>query len=141
MQEIIEATERMLRDHPHPALRLSELHELVAERFDRTLEPIRLRSMLEEYPQLFRVLDPWRGPWRTAPGSPAEIRSIDPWIVAVTDPGGGNTPTGPAVMRLRESVRWLSLDVDARSTRAVSRWSAIVIAERAARPAIQRQAA
>jgi len=38
MDPIIECAERILLEHPYPALRLTELHELIAERFDRSLE-------------------------------------------------------------------------------------------------------
>ena len=141
MNEIIQSAERMLREHPHPALRLSELHELVAERFDRNMEPGRLRWLLEQHPELFRVLDPWRGPWRATAGRGSDGPGLDPWVVVVTDPDGSDPPAGPAAIRLRESVRWLSRDVDVRSPREVSRWYAIVLAERAARRVIERRAA
>ena len=141
MNEIVQSAERLLREHPHPALKLSELHELVAERFDRSLDPQRLRALLEEYPQLFRVLDPWRGPWRPTRGPASGSASRDPWVVVVTDPGAGDQPTRHTTMRLRESVRWLSRDVDPRSAHEVSRWYAIVLAERAARRVIERWAA
>ena len=38
MNSIIECAKRILLEHPHHALRLTELHELLAERFDRGLE-------------------------------------------------------------------------------------------------------
>ena len=141
MNEIIQSAERILREHPHPALRLSELHQLVAERFDRNMEPGLLRSLLEHHPQLFRILDPWRGPWRAAVGREGAAPIFDPWVVVVTDPGGGDPPAGPAAIRLRESVRWLSRDVDVRSPQELSRWYAIILEERAARRVIERRAA
>src|SRR5688572_12431914 len=141
MNPIAAFAESTLRQHPHPALRLRELLELVAERVDRTLDGPRLRGILEAYPDRFRILDPWRGPWRTAlardhAGSPA----LDVWIVAVgdsTDPPQG----APVAIKLRESVRWLGRGIDPRSPRCVSRWYAIALAERAAREAVARRAA
>ena len=65
MDPIIECAERILLEHPYPALRLTELHELLSDRCDRGLEQSRLRGMLEQYPKVFRVLDPWRDPWRS----------------------------------------------------------------------------
>ena len=141
MNPIVECAERILLEHPHPALRLSELHELVAERFDRNLEQARLRAMLEDHPELFRVLDPWRGPWRSSQQPHTAMYSADPWVVIVTHPDGADRLQRPAALKLRESVRWLAHDIDARSAYEVSRWYAIVLAERQARRVIQRRSA
>ena len=138
---IIECAKRILLEHPHHALRLTELHELLAERFDRGLEQARLRGMLEEHSRVFRVLDPWRGLWRH-PGQPrAALYAADPWVVIVTHPDGAEHSQTPTALTLRESVRWLAHDIDARSAYEVNRWSAIVLAERRARSVIQRKAA
>ena len=149
MNPIIECAERILLEHPHPALRLTELHELLAERFDRGLEQSRLRRMLEEHPNVFRVLDPWRGLWR-GPAQPlaqplaqprAALYAADPWVVIVTHPDGADHRQRPTALTLRESVRWLAHDIDARSAYEVNRWYAIVLAERRARSVIERKAA
>ncbi len=145
MNPIIECAERILLEHPHPALRLTELHELLAERFDRGLEQSRLRRMLEEHPNVFRVLDPWRGLWR-GPAQPlvqprAALYAADPWVVIVTHPNGADHRQRPTALTLRESVRWLAHDIDSRSTYEVNRWYAIVLAERRARSVIERKAA
>ncbi len=68
MNPIAECAAQTLLHHPHPALRLSELLQLVAERVDRGLDPGRLRTLLEEHPETFRLLDPWSGPWRDHDG-------------------------------------------------------------------------
>ena len=141
MNEIVQSAVRLLREHPHPALRLGELLELVAERCDRTLGAGRLRALLEEHPHLFRVIDPWRGPWCATRPEASAVPSPGPWVVVVAEPDGDDPPPAAAAVRLRESVRWLSRDVDSRSTHEVSRWYAIVLAERAARKAIRRRAA
>lgn len=140
MNPIAICAESTLRAHTHPALRLSELVSLVAPRIDRGLDAERLRAVLEEHPDRFRVLEPWTGPWR------AEAPALDShcgegaWVVAITDPE--DPPEGPrTALKLRESVRWLSRGVDPRSTREVSRWYAIVLAERAVRSAVARRAA
>ena len=115
MNSIIECAKRILLEHPHHALRLTELHELLAERFDRGLEQARLRGMLEEHSRVFRVLDPWRGLWRH-PGQPrAALYAADPWVVIVTHPDGAEHSQRPTALTLRESVRWLAHDIDARS--------------------------
>lgn len=137
---IAECAEQALRAHAHPALRLSELVDLVAERIDRNLDAGRLRAALEEHPERFRVLEPWSGPWRSdGPGRALHPRR-DAWIVVITHPD--DPPDAPApALKLRESVRWLSRAIDPRSTVEVSRWYAIVLAERAAREAVARRAA
>ncbi len=141
MNLIVECAERILLEHTHPALRLNELHELVVEGLDRTLERPLLRGLLEEHPELFRVLDPWRGAWRTPTRPWAALYSADPWVVIVTSGGGAGRSERPTALRLRESVRWLARDIDTRSAYEVSRWYAIVLAERQARGVLQRTAA
>ncbi len=137
---IASCAEDALRAHQHPALRLSELVDLVAERIDRGLDAARLRVLLEEHPERFRVLDPWCGPWRLPTQERGLARPGDAWVVIVTDPGDP-PDTSPTALRLRESVRWLGRGVDPRSPTEVSRWYAIVLAERAAREAVARRAA
>lgn len=140
MNPIAICAEQELRAHTHPALRLFELVDLVAERIDRSLDAARLRAVLEEHPDRFRVLEPWCGPWR--PGTPdhGPRKAGEAWVVGITDPG--NAPDAPqAALKLRESVRWLGRGVDPRSSIEVSRWYAIVLAERAAREAVVRRAA
>lgn len=142
MNPIAVCAESTLRQHPHPALRLSELVELVAERVDRTLEESRLRSILESYPDRFRILDPWRGPWRVVPrDDPEEGSARAVWVVAVVDPTQPPDHPGAAALKLRESVRWLGRGVDPRSPHEVSRWYAIALSERAVREAVVRRAA
>ncbi len=142
MEPIASCAERTLRRHVHPALRLSELLELVAEAIDRTLDAPRLRAILEMHPDRFRLLDPWRGAWKTVRrdlvgGSEAG----EVWVVVVTDPGDPPDGAGPAATNLRESVRWLGRGIDPRSSIEVSRWYAIALAERKARQAVVRRAA
>ena len=141
MNPIVECAERILLEHPHSALRLTELHELLAERFDRSLEQSRLRRMLEEHPKVFRVLDPWRGPWRSPEQPRTALHVADPWVVIVTHPDGADPSQRPTALKLRDSVRWLAHDIDARSAYEVNRWYAIVLAERQARSVIERKAA
>jgi hypothetical protein len=134
--------ESALREHPHPALRRSELVQLIAERVDRSLDEPRLRAVLEGHPDRFRILDPWRGPWRTATredDGAGPHRNV--WVVAVAEPGGPPHEPGGATLKLRESVRWLGRGIDPRSPSEVGRWYAIVLAERAARAAVARRAA
>lgn len=142
MDPIATCAERILRRSPHPALRMSELLESVAEAVDRTLDASRLRAILEAHPERFTILEPRDGAWRV-PGSAMHSRegSRDAWVVSVADPDGPPDDAGPVVATLRESVRWLARAVDTRSRSEVDRWYAIALAERAARGAGEREAA
>ncbi len=72
--------------------------------------------------------------------APPTVEERDTWVVAVQGPD--TPPDAPrAAVRLRESVRWVALGMDARSRIEVSRWYAIALAERAAREAVTRRAA
>src|SRR5688500_15557730 len=140
MNPIASFAETALREHAHPALRLRELVELVAQRVDRSLDGTRLRAILESYPDRFRILDPWRGPWRSVLGDSDAALYSDVWVVAVSAPD--HPPGGPPVaVKLRETVRWIGRGVDPRSQRQVSRWYAIALAERALREAVTKRAA
>lgn len=141
MNPIAQCAETALRQHPHPALRLSELLELVAERVDRTLDEARLRSILERYPDRFRLLDPWRGAWGSALGQEEAERRRDVWVLVVADPSQPPDGPAPVALKLRESVRWLGRGIDPRSPHEVSRWHALVLADRALREAMSRRAA
>ncbi len=137
MDIIATRAEVALHAHPHPALTLSELVDLIAEQVDRGLTPPRLRVILEGHPEHFRIIEPWHGPWRTQADGEGAGQA---WVVSVTCPD--SPPDTPhTALRLRESVRWLGLGVDARSRMEVSRWHAIALAERATREAVVRRAA
>jgi hypothetical protein len=140
MNPIAVFAERALREHTHSALRLRELVDLVAERVDRTLDRDRLRAILESYPDRFRILDPWNGPWRSMLHERPLTPGCDVWVIAVTMP---DHPPGGSLMavKLRETVRWIGRGVDPRSPHEVSRWYAIALAERALREATARRAA
>ncbi len=141
MEHILSAAEQVLRNSGAPALRLSALlDELVTTTGTRMLDGPRLRSLLEARPDRFRILDPWRGPWRFV-NRRAETSS-DPWVVVVRDLGDGpGVAADPRVIRrVRESVRWLGLTLDARSPRQVSRWEGLVLEGLAAERAFRRAA-
>lgn len=129
MNAIAVCAAQTLREHPHPALRLTELLELVAERVDRTLDAPRLRATLEEHPGVFRLLDPWRGPWRGAAATSEALGTLDPWVVVATDPDPDH-PGEAATVRLRESVRWLARGIDSASPHRITRWYGIALSER-----------
>jgi hypothetical protein len=136
MEAILEAAEAVLRQDGAPALRLSELLRPVRARTRQLgLRADDLRRVLESDTQRFRVLDPWRGPWRHLEANDIPGDVCDPWVLVVRDPGGdGARPEsdGPE-RRMGESVRWLGLGVDPLSPRDVSRWHCVALAERSVR--------
>lgn len=141
MEHVLSAAEQILRASGAPALQLHALlEELRATTSERSLQAPRLRALLEGRPDRFRVLDPWRGPWRPVAHGGASVRG-EPWVVAVRDhaDGAGAYPAPRLIRRIRECVRWLGLDLDVASVRRVARWQAILLeglaAERALRPA------
>lgn len=143
MNPIARCAESALHATPHPALRLTELLDLIADRVGRSLTPARLRAILEDRPDRFRILDSWKGPWRVREPSHRRGSSRpepDAWVVAVGSPDHPPDTPMPA-LKLRESVRWVGLGLDGRSRIEVSRWYAIALAERAAREAVVRRAA
>lgn len=134
MQIIALRAEEALRDSPHPALRLSELVTLLAPAVDRSLTAARLRHILEDHPDRFRLLDAWSRRWSSLHGDD-EGEGSTTWVVAVAAPASPPDGAGPA-LRLRETVRWLGASLDNRSRMEVARWYAIAAAERHARRVI-----
>jgi len=142
MEHILSAAEQILRNSGAPALRLSALlDEVLATTGARALDAPRLKALLEGRPDRFRVLDPWRGPWRFVGPGP-EASSTEPWVVVVRDLGDGpGAAGGPRILRMvRESVRWLGLNLDARSPRRVMRWEGLVLEGASAERALRRAA-
>lgn len=136
MDPILSAAESALRRHPAPAVRLGELlRALRAELARPSLDAHALRALLESRPDRFRVLDPWKGPWRLVADRSRTDGTSEPWVVVVSDPGGdAHRPVdGSLPARLRTSVRWMALGVDGASTREVARWHGLALGEGSAR--------
>jgi hypothetical protein len=140
METLVQAADSVLRSHPAPALRLSELSRLVCAR-QATFGSgtTRLRSALERRPDLFRVLDPQRGPWRFVPEEARPPAFGEPWVVVVGDPPKREQGTSRTDLRLRlrASVRWLGLGIDVSSPRELARWQEVALAEGEARAALR----
>lgn len=130
MEPILAAAERILHQSGAPALRLTRLlGELHAASRAGSLDAPGLLALLRRHPDRFRVLDPWRGPWRSLGGDrDAGDDAAEPWVVAVRDDGAGSAAGLDRVSRrLRESVRWLALCLDPQSARSVVRWRGLVV--------------
>ena len=142
MEHVLSAAEQILRASGAPALQLTALlDELRATTGERSLQAPRLRALLEGRPDRFRVLDPWRGPWRPVAPSDSITRG-EPWVVAVRDQGAGTGAYASPrlIRRIRECVRWLGLDLDAASVRRVVRWQALLLEGLAAEQALRKAA-
>lgn len=142
MDSVASRAAEVLARHPAPALRLSTLLEIMSGEEPRIrLDEAALARHLERYPETFRFLDPWRGPWCHTRGRiPAELGSGEPWVVVVADPGAGDQVGRTDLTKLRASVRWLAGTADPRSCREVGRAHGMVLGEREARNALRRAA-
>lgn len=142
MENVLSTAEQILRASGAPALRLgSLLSELRLVPGGSLLDAPRLQGILEAHPHRFRVLDPWRGPWRPV-GEVPRGAPRDPWVVAVRDQGDGSGVTAAAGLgrKVRESVRWLGLTLDPTSPRRVIRWQALVAEGERAQRSLRRAA-
>ena len=144
MEHLLSAAEQVLRHAGAPALRLSTLLDQVRSvSGDRRVDPSGFRTLLEGRPDRFRVLDPWRGPWRPVASEPEEGgHGAEPWVVAVRDGGdGAERPSRSSILdKAGESVRWLALTLDAGSVHSVMRWNGLALEEIELRRSFRRAA-
>lgn len=122
MQTLADRAAEALARHPAPALPLDELVHQVRDG-GTLVGPEVLMRALEARPDLFRVLDPWRGPWR--PAARARAQAGDPWPRWVVGIGAQPRVSG-AGGRLKSSVAWLGRTVDERSVVDLVRWLGMV---------------
>jgi hypothetical protein len=128
METLAERAAQSLIRHPAPALPIDELSEQVRGGGAAVGAGVLLRA-LEARPDLFRVLDPWRGPWRsvTRPDARRAERSAletagARWVV----PLGRATLDRDASARLKASVVHLGRTLDERSVTDLVRWLGMV---------------
>ncbi|MFP3948974.1 MAG: hypothetical protein ACLFWG_09615 [Longimicrobiales bacterium] len=151
MENPLETARRVLARHPGPALPYTELHHLVsleltgpAPRADDLLTRIRARS------DVFRLLEPSRGPWRTGDltrpdgGSPVFLW-LEPWVLLGSLDEGERERKGDAhapprhrgsFPRVRASVLNLGRTLDDASPTTLCRWLLIAREERSLRQRI-----
>lgn len=145
MESLLSAARRILERHPGPALPFAELHRLLSREWSGPPpDPGFLLDRLRARRDLFRVLEPWRGPWHplTRPpraGGTSGYRTrlgrdgvdVDAWVVsAAPGPGSPWGPGAPPLRRLRETIRWMSRTVDGSSPSALCRWMGLVRQDR-----------
>ena len=120
MQTLVERAAQSLAHHPAPALPLAELVHLVMEGGTVVGPDVLLRA-LKARPDLFRVLNPWRGPWRSAsPRAGGQPRG--PWVVGL----GRACESGGTAARLKASLAHLGRTVDERSATDLVRWLGMI---------------
>lgn len=164
MENPLETARRVLARHDAPALPYTELHRLVsseiagpAPRRDQLYRRVRGR------PDLFRTLDPRRGPWRAVAGGDdgetAPYPWLEPWVLLASpqtdegespaeaegrarrSPQRGDAPSRYRFPRVRESVLHLGRNLDAASPISLSRWLFIVREEHSVRSRMFRRGA
>ena len=129
METLAERAAQSLTRHPAPALPLDELSEQVRGGGPAVGAGVLLRA-LEARPDLFRVLDPWRGPWRPAARPDArreaERSAVEAagtrWVV----PLGRATLDRDPGARLKACVVHLGRTLDERSVTDLVRWLGMV---------------
>jgi len=140
MEAIMNHAEEVLRQHAAPAMALIELHrQLRVRRPAFAPSCVSLRVMMENCPDRFRVLDPWRRPW-VGPRDERGGEAVDVVVMTITRGSSSDGLLAPGE-RLRESVRWIARAVDVRSPGNVGRLYALLLAEDGARPLLTRRAA
>lgn len=144
MESLPDVAYRILARHPAPALPLRELHRQVAlARPGPTPTAESLLARIRSRRRSFRILDPWRGPWRVLRSRSDEATrralrdaglGLEPWVMAAdrTAEGQPDRPD-PAVPLLRTTMHHLSLAIDRDSASALARWILLLREERAIR--------
>jgi hypothetical protein len=113
-----------------PALPLPRLVDAIAEETAGLMaDPERILAEIRSRPDLFRVLDPFFGPWRRATVEPGETPpwSPDTWVLGLSP---GTRENSPVRARTAESLRYLGRRVDEDSATAVAHW--VLLLERSA---------
>lgn len=126
METLADRAARALARHPAPALPLDELLRQVRSGGAAVGPDVLLRALAAR-PDRFRLLDPWRGAWRSAERSARGRRdphpsAATPWVVGLGASGGERG----AGARLRASLSHLGRTVDERSVTDLMRWVGLV---------------
>ena len=126
MKTIPDFAMEIMNRSPTPAIPLPRLVDAITEETaglvadaERILREIRMR------PDLFRVLDPFIGPWRRVTAKPGETPpwSPDTWVLGLTP---CTRESSPVWARTAESLRYLGRRVDENSATAVAHWVLLI---------------
>lgn len=154
MENLVHVARGVLARQPAPALPYTELHRRVClERAGPRPDAGFLLRRIRTRTDLFRTVEPWRGPWRPlSAGGTGEARAcrsalaaaglpVDLWVVPRTPVDGAGSGARDPATRLRATLLDLSRKVDAGSARALARWLLLLREERAVRERLRRSAA
>jgi len=140
------------------AISVTQLGQRIGQERGTSAEtPARLLRELSRHPSLFRIVDPWRGPWRTVPGNGWDARRRTDRPVGgerASGCDGAAGRVGPSLFsdarmvvpvdvdwadgeaclarRLRESIYRIGRSVDEHSAVSIARWARLVRAAAAA---------
>lgn len=153
MQPTLERVANLVAGYPAPAMPLPVLTELLErDRPGSCPDRDTLLAWVRHRPDLLRIIDPWRGPWRSLEGDghtgtvayDAVLEDVccvrHPWLVAAPGVGGNDGDVGPrrSMALLRQSVVALSLAVDDASVTSLTRWCRLIVEDRAIRTRLAR---
>lgn len=131
MQSTTDLAVHILAGTPARTLPLSQLSHLIEREVgwarvghESVIQAVQAR------PNLFRLLNPWRGPWRgsgrtgskgsTSTSSPLAGVADEPWVLLLEPPT--DSELEPPLRMLQESMLAAGRRVDERSVTALARW-------------------
>ena len=148
MQSTTDLAVHILARTPARTLPISRLTILMGqEAGGAPLEDDLVVRALRSRPELFRLLDPWRGPWRmlrragarasTLTSHPLGGTSDDPWVLLLEPPT--DSELDPPLRMLQESTLAAGRSVDEHSVTALARWLRMTLEEADVAPALRRR--
>ncbi len=148
MQSTTDLAVHILARTPARALAISHLSLLIGqESGGGAVEEEFVLRALRSRPELFRLLDPWRGPWlmfrrtgaaaSTLTSHPLVSTRDDPWVLLLEPPT--DSELGPALRMRQESTVAAGRSVDEHSVTALARWLRMTLEVEDVAPALQRR--
>ena len=132
MQSTVDLAVHILGRTPARALPISHLSQLIGQDADGAgVGQELVAQAVRARPNLFRMLDPWRGPWRVSGrrGSPdgsaftsSQLGGVadEPWVLLLEPPT--DSELDPPLRILQESTLAAGRRVDEHSVTALARW-------------------
>lgn len=133
MDATCELAARVLTRAPSRSMPVSRLRLLMEAESGTPHDYEHVLRCLSARPARFRMLDPWRGPWRTCEPRPPRFAPTDsdalisngPWVLLLDPPQ--EVGLDPPVRRLQESLAAAGRGVDTDSATAMARWVRITL--------------
>ncbi len=148
MQSTTDLAVHILARTPARTLPISHLSHLIEqEAGGATVGHEFLVQALRARPNLFRLLDPWRGPWRVSGRTDAEGSTFtssplggltdEPWVLLLEPPA--DSELDPPLRMLQESMLAAGRRVDEHSVTALARWLRMSLEMADVAPSLQRR--